>query len=111
YKNLKTKSANMDVLVALGTSAAYFYSLYEAIKTIGTNYEPHLYFETSAILITLILFGKYLEASAKGRITEAITKLMELQVKEARVFVGGIENMVSINEIVVEDIYKIYTSE
>src|SRR5699024_3990111 len=62
YKNIKTKSAYMDVLVALGTSAAYFYSLYEANKTIATNYEPHLYFETSAILITLILFGKYLEA-------------------------------------------------
>src|SRR5699024_5325131 len=62
YNNLRTKSANMDVLVALGTSAAYFYSLYEAFRTIGNpGYEPHLYFETSAILITLILFGKYLE--------------------------------------------------
>ena len=103
YKNLKTKSANMDVLVALGTSAAYFYSLYEAIKTIGTNYEPHLYFETSAILITLILFGKYLEASAKGRTTEAITKLMSLQVKEARVLVDGTEQMIPINEVNVGD--------
>src|SRR5699024_6457127 len=62
YKNLRSGGANMDVLVALGTSAAYFYSLYEAIKTIGNpGYDPHLYFETSAILITLILFGKYLE--------------------------------------------------
>ena len=70
YKNLKTKSANMDVLVALGTSAAYFYSLYEAFRTIGDpSYIPHLYFETSAILITLILFGKYLETNAKGRTT------------------------------------------
>src|SRR5699024_10497979 len=68
YKNLRCGGANMDVLVALGTSAAYFYSLYEAIKTIGNpGYDPHLYFETSAILITLILFGKYLEASAKGK--------------------------------------------
>src|SRR5690625_1310252 len=111
YKNLKTKSANMDVLVALGTSAAYFYSLYEAIKTIGTNYEPHLYFETSAILITLILFGKYLEASAKGRTTEAITKLMELQVKEARVLVDGIEQMVPINEVAVGDTLMIKPGE
>src|SRR5699024_6208287 len=111
YKNLKTKSANMDVLVALGTSAAYFYSLYEAIKIIGTNYEPHLYFETSAILITLILFGKYLEASAKGRTTEAITKLMELQVKEARVLVDGIEQMVPINEVAVGDTLMIKPGE
>src|SRR5699024_12641250 len=52
YKNLRIGGANMDVLVALGTSAAYFYSLYEAIKTIGNpGYDPHLYFETSAILI------------------------------------------------------------
>src|SRR5699024_1066305 len=103
YKNLKTKSANMDVLVALGTSAAYFYSLYEGIKTIGTNYEPHLYFETSAILITLILFGKYLEANAKGRTTEAITKLMALQVKEARVLVDGSEQMLPIYQVNVGD--------
>src|SRR5699024_12271217 len=110
-KNLKTKSANMDVLVALGTSAAYFYSLYEAIKTIGTNYEPHLYFETSAILITLIFFGKYLEASAKGRTTEAITKLMELQVKEASVLVVGIEHMGPINEVGVGDTLMIKSGE
>lgn len=103
YKNLKTKSANMDVLVALGTSAAYFYSLYEAFKTIGTNYEPHLYFETSAILITLILFGKYLEANAKGRTTEAITKLMALQVKEARVLIDGNEQMLPIDQVNVGD--------
>ena len=103
YKNLKTKSANMDVLVALGTSAAYFYSLYESIKTIGTTYEPHLYFETSAILITLILFGKYLEANAKGRTTEAITKLMALQVKEARVLVDGSEQMLPIYQVNVGD--------
>jgi len=68
YKNLRNGSANMDVLVALGTSAAYFYSLYEAIKTIGNSgYVPHLYFETSAVLITLILLGKYLEVRAKSQ--------------------------------------------
>src|SRR5699024_5030453 len=61
YKNLRNGSANMDVLVALGTSAAYFYSLYEMIKWLSNvNNTPHLYFETSEILITLILFGKYL---------------------------------------------------
>src|SRR5690625_406000 len=104
YKNLKTKSANMDVLVALGTSAAYFYSLYEAIKTIGNpTYVPHLYFETSVILITLILFGKYLETRAKGRTTEAISKLLKLQAKEARVIRDGKEMMIPIEEVIVSD--------
>ncbi|OZM57533.1 heavy metal translocating P-type ATPase [Lottiidibacillus patelloidae] len=87
YKNLRSKSANMDVLVALGTSAAYFYSLSESIRTIfDPSYMPHLYFETSAVLITLILLGKYFETLAKGRTTAAISKLAELQVKEATVF-------------------------
>src|SRR5699024_1170432 len=86
----------MDVLVALGTSAAYFYSLYEAIKTIGNpGYDPHLYFETSAILITLILFGKYLEASAKGKTTMAISKLLNLQAKQARAIRTGEEPMIT----------------
>src|SRR5699024_4616727 len=97
YKNLRSGGANMDVLVALGTSAAYFYSLYEAIKTIGNpGYDPHLYFETSAILITLILFGKYLEASAKGKTTMAISKLLNLQAKQARVIRNGEEMMIPI---------------
>src|SRR5690625_7443785 len=77
YKNLRSGSANMDVLVALGTSAAYFYSLYEAIQTIGnTAYIPHLYFVTSAILITLLLFGIYLETNAKSKTKLANTNLL-----------------------------------
>lgn len=104
YKNLKTKNANMDVLIALGTSAAYFYSVYESIKTIGNpNYEPHLYFETSVVLITLILFGKYLEAKAKGRTTEAITKLLQLQAKEARVLRDGKEVMIPVEDVIIGD--------
>ena len=104
YKNLRSGSANMDVLIALGTSAAYFYSLYEAIKTIGNvGYTPHLYFETSAILITLILFGKYLETNAKSKTTLAISKLLNLQAKEARVIRDGKEVMIPIEEVVVED--------
>ena len=111
YKNLKTGSANMDVLVALGTSAAYFYSLYEAIKSIGTDYMPHLYFETSAILITLILFGKYLESRAKGKTTEAITKLMALQVKEARTMIDGVEQMIEVSDLVVGNIIIVKPGE
>src|SRR5690625_1991098 len=94
----------MDVLVALGTSAAYFYSVYEALKTIGNpGYDPHLYFETSAILITLILFGKYLETSAKGKTSHAISKLLHLQAREARILRDGEEVMIPIEDVVVGD--------
>lgn len=104
YKNLRSGGANMDVLVALGTSAAYFYSLYEAVKTIGNpEYMPHLYFETSAVLITLILFGKYLEARAKSQTTNAISALLNLQAKEARVIRNGEEFMIPVEEVVVGD--------
>lgn len=104
YKNLRNGGANMDVLVALGTSAAYFYSLYEAFKTIGNPaYEPHLYFETSAVLITLILFGKYLEARAKSQTTNALSSLLNLQAKEARVLRNGEEMMIPVEEVSVGD--------
>ncbi len=104
YKNLRNGGANMDVLVALGTSAAYFYSLYEAFKTIGNPaYEPHLYFETSAVLITLILFGKYLEARAKSQTTNALSSLLSLQAKEARVIKDGEEVLIPVEEVAVGD--------
>jgi P-type Cu+ transporter len=104
YRALRNKSANMDVLVALGTSAAYFYSLAEAVKTIGNpHYMPNLYFETSAVLITLVLVGKYFEARAKGRTTEAISKLLSLQAKEALVVRDGKEVKVPLEQVVVGD--------
>lgn len=104
YKNLRNGAANMDVLVALGTSAAYFYSLYEAFRTIGNpSYMPHLYFETSAVLITLILFGKYLETRAKSQTTNALSELLNLQAKEARVIRDGEEIMIPAEEVVVGD--------
>jgi P-type Cu+ transporter len=104
FKALKNKSANMDVLVSLGTSAAYFYSLAEGMKTIGnTNYMPHLYFETSAVLITLILLGKLFETMAKGKTTLAISKLLSLQAKEATVLREGKELKIPIEEVKVSD--------
>lgn len=112
YKALRNKSANMDVLVALGTSAAYFYSLYLTIKTIGSEeHMPELYFETSAVLITLIILGKLFEARAKGRSSEAIKKLMGLQAKTAIVFRDGTELEVSLEEVVVGDIVYIKPGE
>jgi len=104
YKSLRSGSANMDVLVALGTSAAFFYSLYESIKWMrGLTNDPHLYFETSAVLITLILFGKYLEARAKSQTTNALSILLNLQAKDARVMRNGKEQLVSIDALQVGD--------
>ncbi|WP_163583339.1 heavy metal translocating P-type ATPase [Gracilibacillus saliphilus] len=99
YKNLRNKTANMDVLVALGTSAAYFYSVYEMLM----SSMPHLYFETSAVIITLILFGKYLEVAAKSKTTMAISKLLRLQAKEARVIRDNKEVMIPIEQVEVGD--------
>src|SRR5690625_677890 len=112
YKNLRNGGANMDVLVALGTSAAYLYSLYEGFKTIGNPvYDPHLYFETSAILITLILFGKYLETNAKSRTTAALSELLNLQAKQARVIRSGDEVMIPVEDVVVGDIMLVKPGE
>ncbi|MCT2536097.1 heavy metal translocating P-type ATPase [Aquibacillus koreensis] len=104
YKNLKNKTANMDVLVAGGTSAAYFYSLVEGIRaTIIPTYVPHLYYETSAVLITLILVGKLFESMAKGRTTAAISKLLSLQAKDATVIRDGEEVNVPLEQVAVGD--------
>lgn len=112
YKALRNKSANMDVLVALGTSAAYFYSLYLSIMTIGSaQHMPELYFETSAVLITLIILGKLFEARAKGRSSEAIKKLMGLQAKTATVLRDGKELELALEEVVVGDIIFIKPGE
>ncbi|MCM3151667.1 heavy metal translocating P-type ATPase [Priestia megaterium] len=100
FKALRNKSANMDVLVALGTSAAYFYSLYSSLKSLGSSaHTNQLYYETSAILITLILLGKLFEANAKGRSSEAIKKMMGLQAKTAVVIRDGAEVEIPVEEV------------
>ncbi len=105
YKALKNNSANMDVLVVLGTSAAYFYSVYLAFQTIGNNaHSVGLYFETSAVLITLIILGKLFEAKAKGRSSEAIKKLMGLQAKTATVIRNGEETIIPLEDVVSGDL-------
>ncbi|MEC1715898.1 heavy metal translocating P-type ATPase [Schinkia azotoformans] len=112
YKALKNKSANMDVLVALGTSAAYFYSVYLAVQTFGSNaHSVGLYFETSAVLITLIILGKLFEAKAKGRSSEAIKKLMGLQAKNATVLRNGEEAIIPLEEVVSGDILLVKPGE
>ncbi|MBG9812780.1 ATPase P [Bacillus endophyticus] len=112
FKALRNKSANMDVLVALGTSAAYFYSLYVSIQSIGSNAPMiELYYETSAVLLTLIILGKLFEANAKGRSSEAIKKLMGLQAKTATVLRNGEEVEIPIEEVQSGDIVYVKPGE
>ena len=105
YKSLRNGSANMDVLVAMGSSVAYIYSVAVLIaKTLGSNaLGDHVYFETSAVIITLIVLGKLLEARAKGRTSEAIKKLIGLQPKTARVERNGAEMDIPIAEVMSGD--------
>ncbi|MCZ2123062.1 MAG: heavy metal translocating P-type ATPase [Anaerolineales bacterium] len=107
FKALRNKSANMDVLIVLGSSAAFFYSL---PVTFGWLM-GHVYYETAAVIITLIKLGKYLEARAKGRTSEAIKKLMGLRAKTARVIRDGVEAEVSIDDVRVGDIVLVKPGE
>jgi len=105
FKALRNGTANMDVLIAMGSSAAYFYSLPVTValgfgnQTLGT----HVYYETAAVIITLIKLGKLLEARAKGKTSAAIKKLMGLRPKTARVVKDGQEVDIPLEEIAVED--------
>ncbi|WP_153732281.1 heavy metal translocating P-type ATPase [Sporosarcina obsidiansis] len=103
YSALRNGSANMDVLVSLGTSAAYFYSVY--LVLIGSVHG--LYFETSAVLITLILLGKLFEARAKGRSSDAIQKLMKLQPQIAIVERNGETVEIPIQDVTLGDVLVI----
>ncbi|KZZ82647.1 heavy metal translocating P-type ATPase [Bacillus sp. SJS] len=112
YHALRNKGANMDVLVALGTSTAYLYSLFITFKSISLQeHIQGLYFETSAILITLILLGKMLETQAKGRSSESIKKLMGLQAKTASVYRDGQEMTVPLEEVVKGDLVFVKPGE
>ncbi len=107
FKALRNRSANMDVLIALGSSAAFFYSL-----PITFGWIPgHVYFETAAVIITLIKLGKYLEAKAKGRTSEAIKKLMGLRAKTARVVRNGQEMEVPTDDVLVGDVVLVRPGE
>lgn len=110
WSSLRMKTFNMDSLVAIGTTVAFGYSLFHYLSYINETSSmlglfgrkiPELYFETSAFLITFVLLGKYLEARAKGRTSEAIQKLLELQAKTARV-----KRNDSIIDVPVEEVIK-----
>jgi len=107
FKALRNGSANMDVLIAMGSSVAYIYSAFIALGLIS----GHVYFETAAVIITLIRLGKFLEARAKGRTSEAIKKLMGLRAKTARVIRSGLEVELPIDEVRVGDIVLVKPGE
>jgi len=113
YKSLRNGSANMDVLVAMGSSVAYFYSLAVLIAlTMGsTALGTHVYFETSAVIITLIVLGKLLEARAKGQTSEAIRKLAGLQARTARVQRNGVTVDIPVEQVVVGDLILVRPGE
>ncbi|GKV68969.1 copper-translocating P-type ATPase [Sporosarcina sp. NCCP-2716] len=113
FNALRSKSANMDVLVALGTSAAYFYSLFLTFEWMnaGSTGEPELYFEASAVILTLILLGKLFEVRAKGKTSQAIQKLLGLQAKTARVLKDGVEQDIPIEQVATGDIIIVKPGE
>ncbi|HEY0603607.1 MAG TPA: heavy metal translocating P-type ATPase [Herpetosiphonaceae bacterium] len=107
WKALRHGTANMDSLIAIGSSAAYFYSV--ALLVFGLP--GHVYFETAAVIIALILVGKYLEARAKSQTSAAIRALMGLQARTARVLRGGQEVEVPIAEVRVGEIVQVRPGE
>lgn len=113
YKALRNGSANMDVLIAMGTTVAYVYSMAVLIAlTLGANVMgDHVYFETAAVIIVLIVLGKYLEARAKGQTSEAIKKLMGLRAKTARVVRKDTEMDVPIDDVLVGDVVIVRPGE
>src|SRR3989338_2000489 len=109
YFALKNKTANMDTLIAIGTSAAYIYS---ALVTFFPEiFSGSPYYDTAAVIITLIVLGKYLEAKAKGRTSESIKKLIGLQPKTAKILVDEKEQEISIDDVKVGDILVVRPGE
>lgn len=101
FKTLLKGSPNMDSLIAIGTSAAFVYGVFAVVKVFGGDhhYAMNLYFESAAVILTLITLGKYLEAVSKGKTSEAIKKLMGLTPKTATVILDGKEQELPIEEV------------
>ncbi|MDL1902446.1 copper-translocating P-type ATPase, partial [Anaerolineae bacterium CFX9] len=113
WKAARNRSANMDTLIALGTWAAYLYSIFVLLGIIFNTAEigAHVYFETSAVILTLITLGKLLEARAKGRTSEAIRKLMGLAPKTATLLRDGEEREIAIDDVVPGDLLLVRPGE
>ena len=109
--SLRAGAANMDVLVALGTSAAFLFSLYQTVA-LGEGAIGHLYFEASAVILTLVVFGKWLEGRARRSAADALRALMGLRPREARlVGDGSRDKMVAIEAIAVGDRVRVLPGE
>ena len=108
FTALRAKSASMDTLIAIGTTAAYAYSIFSTFYAQGENY---LYYDTSSVIITFIILGRWLEAIAKGKTSEAIKKLMGLQPKTAIVIRNNKEVKISIEDVKVGDVLLIKPGE
>lgn len=114
WKALKRRAADMNTLIALGTSAAYFYSLFATVFPgffEAQDLAPDVYYETAAIVITLILLGRLLENRARGQTSEAIRKLIGLQARDARVIRAGQEIDVPIAEVTAGDVILVRPGE
>ncbi|NLK24995.1 MAG: heavy metal translocating P-type ATPase, partial [Euryarchaeota archaeon] len=111
YRALRNRRANMETLIAIGSSAAYFYSVAVTFFPEVIPFGHHTYYDTSAMIISLILFGKYLEARAKGRTSEAIRKLIGLQARTARVIRNGQEVEVPVEDLAIDDIFMVRPGE
>lgn len=108
YHSLKNRSTNMDVLVSLGITSAYFYSVFSLFFI---NPHLHTFFDSSAMLITFILFGKMLEARAKGKTGQALEKLLSLQADQARIIENGQERMVQASAVKLNDLVIVRAGE
>jgi Cu+-exporting ATPase len=114
WKSLKHHTATMDTLIALGTGAAYFYSLFVTLFPgffIAQGLEPHVYYEVAAMVVTLILLGRFLEHRARGQTSEAMRKLMGLQAKNARVVRDGKEIDIPIQDVNINDVILVRPGE
>ncbi|MDP5018957.1 MAG: heavy metal translocating P-type ATPase, partial [Dolichospermum sp.] len=114
WKSLKRRTATMDTLIALGTGTAYFYSLFVTLFPslfLSQGLEIHVYYEVAAMVVTLILLGRFFEHRAKGQTSAAIHKLMGMQAKTARVMRDGLEIDVPINQVIVNDLILVRPGE
>lgn len=113
FKALIQRSPNMDSLIAIGTSAAVIYSVYNTFQIASGHFMAvdALYYESAGVIITLILLGKSLEAVSKGRTSEAIKKLMGLTPKTAIIFVDGVEKEIPIDEVELGDVIIVKPGE
>lgn len=111
FKSLFRRNPNMDSLIAIGTSAAFLYSLSSVVGMFFNDNHYHLYFESAGVILTLITLGKYFESIAKGKTSEAIKKLMSLTPKTANIIKNGKQIEIAIDEVEVGDVVIVKPGE